>query len=190
MGKVNFCNDEIKWTDLIDAFQDIYNKSVEIEEVDVLQGIALARVLKDDVSLFLDRLTAISLKGLMCAVLSNYDIDDGISHVTGEITNLFDEFDSFDDQISSIGKDGFVNLDEIETAVSPLFENFITKKEDIERIMDEKLIELFLPLTELGATENQIRESLDEIEFDENPATYIMDVFLRIADKTIEDIGV
>lgn len=189
MGLSNFCEEEVEWTELIDVFQEIYNKSTEIKDVEVLQGIALARVLKTDIEEFLDKLTTISLKGLICTVLANYDIDEEIDKVTDEIETLFSEFNSFDDQIASINGDGFSSLSEIENAVYPIFENFISSKEDLERAMDEKLKEMFKPLTELGASELQIEEAFKEVQFEDNPANYIMDIFLTIADKTIQDIG-
>ena len=76
---MQFCDEEIGWAELIDIFQDIYNKSQEIEDVSVLQGLAIARQLKDDIETFLDKLTQIGLKAIICQVLSAYDIDKELS---------------------------------------------------------------------------------------------------------------
>jgi hypothetical protein len=167
---MKFCEEEIKWTELIDIFQDIYNKSQQIEDVSVLQGLAIARQLKVDIQIFLDRITQIGLKSIICQVLESYDIDSGIEEVGEFIQKLFEEFNSLDDAIASIKKDDFATLEEIENAVSPIFDNFITSKEDIEKLVDDQLKILFMPLVELGASVSQIDQTLNSVNL--QPNTY------------------
>jgi len=186
---MKFCEEEIKWTELVDVFQEIYNKSCEMEDVSVLQGLAIARQLKDDVDEFLSKLQMIGLKAIICKVLESYDIDHEIEEVTTYITELFDEFNDMDISISAITKDGFATLEEVEDAVAPLFDSFITSKEDIEVLMGKQLKTLFMPLTELGASESQIDQALEDVEYSDSPTDYILEVFLNITDQTLNEIN-
>ena len=185
---LQFCEEEIKWVELFDAFQGIYNKSQDIKDVSVLQGIALAREIKEDVSIFLDKVTQIGLKSILCEVLNHYDLDTSVKEVQDYITQLFTEFTALDESISSINKDDFETMDDIESAVAPIFDNFISSKEDIEKIVDEKLAVMFKPLVELGASEQDIKDALEEVEFNDSPSEYIVEVFLNITDRTLQNI--
>lgn len=186
---MKFCEDEINWTELIDIFQEIYNKTSDMESLEVLQAIALARVLKSDIEEFLDRLTAISLKGIICQVLSNYDIDEEIGYVADTIQEMFDKFNQFDDAIASIDADGFNSLEEIQDAVEPLLESFISEKDSIKELIDEQLKKLFSPLTELGASQSDIDSAFEEVEFSDSPTEYITEIFFTITDSTLQNIS-
>jgi len=185
---MQFCDDEIKWTELIDIFQEIYNKASDLEDVSVLQGLAIARQLKYDIEEFLDRVQMIGLKSIVCQVLQSYDIDKEIDEVTQYIDNLFIEFNDMDISISSINNSGFATLDEVEQAVTPIFDNFITTKEEIEKLVDSQLKKLFMPLTELGASEAQIDQALEDVGFTDSPSEYILEVFMNITDQTLANI--
>lgn len=183
-----FCEESIQWTDLIDIFQDIYDKSSDLETLEVLQAIALARELNDDIQDFLDKLKAISLKGIICEVLSNYDIDEQISMVTDKIDELFSKLTDFDDAIASINGSDYDSLQDIEDAVKPILDSFISDKEDVKKLIDDQLKKLFEPLTQLGASEDDIDSAFEDVEFNSSPVDYITDIFFKIADKTLRHL--
>lgn len=186
---MKFCDDDLDFMSLFNGFKDIYDKYDSIENVSVLQGIALAREIKEELDNFTNKIAMIGLKSIICEVLNHYDIDTQIKEVEDYITNLFTEFTNLDDEIANITKDGFESLEEIENAVTPIFDDFVTSKEDIERIVDDKLEELFKPLVELGASEDSIKEALEDIEFNDSPTQYIIDVFTRITDDTLQTLN-
>ena len=72
--------------------------------------------------------------------------------------------------------------------VSPILNEFLNLKDNLESDIDTELEELFKPLVELGASANQIKEALEEVELTDSPTDYILNVFLTIADKTLEDL--
>ena len=186
---MKFCDDELNFLELFDGFKTIYDKFDSIENVSVLQGIALAREIKEELDTFTERVALIGVKSIICEVLSHYDIDSQIKEVEDYLTKLFTEFTDLDDQIANITKDGFDTLEEVENAVAPIFDNFISSKEDIEKMVDNKLADLFSPLIELGASEQGIKEALEEVEFNDSPTQYIIDVFTRIADDTLQTLN-
>ena len=189
MSQNKFCEDEIKWIEIFDVFQGIYDKSQDIKNVSPLQGIALARLMSEELGDFLDKLTQISFKAIICEVLNHYDIDLKIDEVQDKITNLFDDFNQLDDAIANIQKGDNESLEDLINSVSPIFDNFISEKEDIDKIIDEKIAQLFQPLTELGASESEIKDALEEVEFNSSPSEYIVEVFLNITDRTLQNLN-
>jgi len=186
---MKFCDDELDFMSLFNGFKEIYDKYDSIDNVSVLQGIALAKQIKEELDIFTDKIAMIGIKSIICEVLSHYDIDTQIKEVEDYITNLFSEFTDLDNQIASITKDGFESLEDVENAVAPIFDSFISSKEDIEKMVDNKLADLFSPLIELGASEQGIKEALEEIEFNDSPTQYIIDVFTRITDDTLQTLN-
>ena len=185
---MQFCEEEISWGELFEAFQNIYNKASEIEDATVLQGIALARVLKSDIEEFLSRIQTITLKAIVCEVLNHYELEQEVEVVEEFINTIYDNLESFESMIETLNNQDFNSISEIEHKIDPLFSQFMSEKEELESKIDAKLVDLFKPLTELGASEDQIRQALEEVEFADSPTQYILDVFLNIADQTIQNL--
>jgi hypothetical protein len=185
---LQFCEDSLSWSDLFSDFSAIYDKYQEIDEVSPLQGVALARELSDAIDSFKEKIAMVSMKSLICAVLKNIDIDKEVEEVTKEIEDFFSEFSGFDEAIASIKSDGFETLEDIENAVKPIFENFNTTKETIEKEIAESLKLLFSPLLELGATQEQIDTALEDVQLQENPIQIIIDTFMEIAQSTLNGV--
>jgi len=187
---MQFCNDEITWSELFDAFRNIYDKVQEIEDVNVLQGLALARLLKSDLEEFISRVQTVTLKAIVCEVLSAYDLEEELSEVDEMITQIYSGLTQLDSTLSNINNQStFQTLAEVETVISPIIGSFLTDKENLESSIDAELEVLFQPLVELGASPQQIKDALEEIELSDSPTEYILDVFLNIADKTLEDLS-
>ena len=185
---MQFCEDnDLDWSELFQDFSNIYEKYDNIEEVSPLQGIALARELSFAIDNFKDKLTQISIKQILCKVLEQIDIDADLQEITNEIANLFQKFNELDDAISAIDKDGYDSLEDLENAVKPIFDMFEDDKTQIKEIIKETLNTLFQPLIELGATQEQIDNALEDVELSSNPIELITDLFIEIAESTLND---
>jgi len=185
---MKFCEDTIKWTDLIDIFQNLYNKSQDINNVSVLQGIALARELRNDIDAFLSMLSEITLKALICQVLSEYDLDSEIEEIEKVVETLFTSFDTLDATLSQINKGELQSLEDIESLITPYLDDFGSIKEEIESSIDQRLITVFQPLIELGATNSNIINALEDVEYETSPKDYIIAVFIAITEQTLNNI--
>jgi hypothetical protein len=185
---MKFCDEEIDWSDLLSDFSDIYDKYKQIDNMSPLQSIALARDIMNAIEEFKNQIEGISLKAIICEILNNFDIDSMINEITGDIDKIFDIFDNFEEAIQNLNSGDFQSLEDVENAISPLFGDMDSTKEKVEGEMRELLQKLFEPLVELGASQSQIDEAVENVQFSDNPSTIILDTFFQIADSTLDQL--
>jgi len=184
---MKFCEEEIDWGTITGTISDIYDKFSRIKEVDVMQGIAIAQEIKDGLDIITDQIATISMQGLICVALENIDIDKYIEDVETKATDLFSEFDSLDSTISNLDPSDYDSLDDIESLLSGYIDSFDNVKTNIENDVDSILFEMFKPLTELGASEQNIKDALENVVYLDSIRDYITDVFLEIARQSLEN---
>ena len=185
---MQFCEEDINWSELFSDFKNIYDKYTQIEDVSPLQGIALANELSEAITTFKDKIEVISFKSIVCAVISQIDLDSEISIIEQKIGEFFSEFSSFDDNITSLNPDDYQSLDDIKSAIAPILDNFEDIKSSIETEMRDGLKIMFQPLIELGATPDQIDEALKDVELSQSPTDLILDTFMSIANSTLSSV--
>lgn len=183
---MNFCDEELDFGTLFSDFENIYDKYQSIEDISPLQGVAIAIEISDAIDNFKQKITTITFKGIICKVISNIDIDDYSNQVQDFINQINDGFNNLDNEFTQNYEDK--TIDEIEAIFEPLINDFITTKEELEKAIDEKLSDLFSPLIKLGATKESIDEALKDIEFQDSPTQYLIDVFTRIVQDTLNTI--
>ncbi len=186
---MKFCDEEIEWSYFWTKIYEIKDLFDDMGEASPLQAIAFARLISDAFFEFKERLISISLKAVICEILKNYDIDAVVGEAEQMINTLFDEFNEFDSSISAITSSGFESIDEVENAVTPIFDNFDLSRNEIEKKVDEILLDMFLPLIELGASKQQIDDALESISYQSNPIDYILEVFNEIVDSTLATVN-
>lgn len=185
---MQFCEEEIDWKSMLDGFVEIYDKVSKLEEIEPLQAIALAREAKEKIDEFIGIIQSVTLRSIVCTVLNNIELDEETSEILTYIQEMYRKFEEFDDAISAIKKDGFQSFEEIERAIEPLVGNFEDEKNLIKHKIDETIRSLFSPLVELGASQQDIDDAFEEVEFSDDPKQYIIDLFFKIAQNTIRNV--
>jgi hypothetical protein len=185
---MEFCDNDIDWWGFIDEFQQAYNHYEDIQDMSPLQGIAVAREIKQSLDVVIEKMTTISIKKLICKVLESVDLDSEMQKVQSFVTDLMSDFEHLENDVMSLQIEG-LTLEEIENNIDGFLNSFIGDKETIQTEVKRILKELFLPLIELGATESQIDEALEYVELEQNPTQIIIDLFLSIADSTLQNLN-
>jgi len=181
---MDFCEEKIEWTELIDLFQEVYNNYSDIDKLTPLQGIALARQLTLKLEELIEKIKQISLQKILCKVLESMPIEEKIKEVTNDIDDIFEGLEQLQDFAKNINPEEMA-ISEIQNQIQPYVDTFVQYRDNKEEYIDEILIQLFEPLIELGASRESIENAFKEIELTENPKDYIIEVFLRIVDDTL-----
>ncbi len=178
---MSFCSDEINFSEIFDLVYSVYEKASKITDVEPLQAIGLVREIMQDIEDFKLKLEEISFKTLICMILDNIDVEDYTNEVEVFVNQIFDELDILDEKVSNLSGD----FETIRNDVDILVNIFFDIKTNLERYIDDKLKELFAPLIELGANEEDIENALEDVVLSDSPSQYIIDVFNQIVTNTL-----
>lgn len=186
---MEFCNDnEIDTSEILDLFSEFHDRITELYAANTMQAIALAYKFVEYYQKLIDKMRQLTLKSIICKILSEYKLDDYVEKANNYIEDYFDEFKKFEDTINELENRDFQSLDDVENALSPYFDDFLIKKDDIEKYLNDALKVVFEPLVKIGARQEDIDKALEDVEFNDNPVQYIEDVFYKIGELSLQHL--
>src|SRR5574343_125365 len=146
-----------------------------------IEQLALIKRIKTDFEDFQTVLVEQLTITLICKTLEAYNETDLANEVQAQAEQFFQLFEDFESQIDAIPDS--TDFNQLEAAVDGVLNQYEPLIEEKRQMIRDKAREMLSLLFYIGVPESDIDAALEEVEFEDDPRQYVIDLFNNLVDK-------
>lgn len=188
-----FCDDDFNDVELVEVITEIQDVlrhlvfgSLINSSFTVIENMALARKLNDQLQRLVALISEYTTKSLLCKIISDYDLNEELETVARIVEDTEVIYNDFEERLGEFN--GFT-IEDAESFVANIQSSYDPQIEAFQEKAKEKVREVFSVLEYIGASSTQIDEVVENTPFQTDVKAYVEDIFTSLMDEALSGIG-